>query len=249
MQKPAGEMSLIDHFKEFRTRIIFSLLVFFLSFFACYCFAAEIFQFLLEPLRDVSVGQTGGFQRRVIFTSPGEAFFTYLRLSFCCSLFISLPFFLVQIYLFLAPGLYKNERKTVFLLFFSTIFLFFLGGVFSFYLVLPSTLKFFLSFENLASNHDFLLPISLETKISDYLSFVQSLCFGFGAAFILPVILLMVIKAGLISAEALRRKRRYVIVVIFIIAAVLTPPDVISQVCLAAALMLLFELVILFAKK
>lgn len=240
----ANQMSLTAHFVELRNRLIFSLIFFCLSFGISYFFAKEIYQFLLGPFVEAAGGNSG---HRLIYTSPAEAFITYIKLAFYCALFVSLPIFFAEIYLFIAPGLYKHEKRNVAAIFFGTSFLFFLGGIFAFALVLPAALKFFLSFEVVRLGGD-VLPVSLETRISDYLSFVLSLIFGFGIAFILPVFLLILVKMKLISVDSLRRKRRYIIVFIFAISAILTPPDILSQIALALALMLLFELVILIGR-
>ena len=181
----------------------------------------------------------------MIYTSPGEAFTTYLKLSFSSSLFFSFPIFVTEIYLFLSPALYKNEKKNILLIFFFAPFLFLCGAIFAYFFILPATLEFFSSFEVKGSAADAIIAIQLETKISEYLSFVTKLLLGFGIAFQLPILLLFLIKVGFLSANDLRRKRRYWIVIIFILAAILTPPDVMSQISLASLLILLFEIVIL----
>jgi sec-independent protein translocase protein TatC len=156
-----------------------------------------------------------------------------------------MPIFITQIYLFLSPALYKNEKKNIFFLFFSSPFLFFCGAIFAFFLVLPQTLEFFASFEyhSIAAQSSF--TIQLETKISEYLNFVANLLFGFGIAFQLPILLLFLIKYDCLSTNDLRSKRKYWIVMIFILSAILTPPDVLSQISLAILLILFFEIVIL----
>lgn len=240
-----SEMTLGEHFSELRKRAIFSLLFFFASFLLCYFFAKEIYQFLLEPFIEISKNNQN---RKLIYTSPTEAFITYLKLSFYCGLFLSLPIFISEIYLFLSPALYKNEKKNIITIFLGTTFLFFCGAIFAFIFILPIALEFFASFENQGFREVGNFPIILETKISDYLNFVLSLIFGFGLAFILPILLLFLIKAGFLSVNDLRSKRRYCIVLIFILSAILTPPDVLSQASLAILLILLFEIVILIGK-
>jgi len=239
-----NQLTLQEHFKELRDRIIFCAIFFVLTFFICYFFSEKIYQFLLQPFIDISQNNQN---RRLIYTSPAEAFATYLKLSLSSALFFSAPIFITQIYLFLAPALYKNEKKNVLKIFFFAPFLFLCGAIFAYYFVLPATLKFFASFENqgLAAST---LPIQLETKISEYLSFVANLFFAFGVAFQLPILLLFLIRLDFLSVNDLKKRRRYWIVIIFVIAAVLTPPDVLSQVSLAIPMILLFEIALLIGK-
>lgn len=240
------KISIKEHFLELKLRILYCLIFLFVSFCITYFFANEIYQFLLQPL-------TQSFEnmrdRRMIYTSPGEGFATFLKVSFYSSLFISLPYFLIQLYIFLAPGLYKNERKVVKIFLFFIPVLFTIGAIFSYYILLPLTFKFLVGFEFLNTQNSSQIPIQIETKISEYLSFVKTIFFAFGISFQLPIFLLFLIKSGFISIRSLQKKRRFWIVGIFIIAAILTPPDVVSQVTLAVPLILLFEISILIAKK
>ena len=242
MKNENSLMTAKQHFAELRTRIIFWLFFFVTFFSLSYFFSQTIYNFLLQPFIDIS---ENNLNRKIIYTSPAEAFLTYLKLSFYSALFFSMPIFISQIYLFLSPALYKNEKKNIFFLFFSSPFLFFCGAVFAYYLVLPQALKFFASFEyqGLSSNTNF--TIQLETRISEYLNFVANLLFGFGIAFQLPILLLFLIKYDFLSTNDLRKKRKYWIVMIFILSAILTPPDVLSQISLAILLILFFEIVIL----
>ena len=235
-------MTLHQHLAEFRRRIIFCLIFFLAAFVICYFFSEKIYQFLLQPFLEISSQHQN---HRLIYTSPGEAFATYLKLSLSSSLFFSFPIFATEIYLFLSPALYKNEKKNILLIFFFAHFLFLCGAIFAYFFILPATLEFFSSFEVKGSAADAIIAIQLETKISEYLNFVTKLLLGFGIAFQLPILLLFLIKVGFLSANDLRRKRRYWIVIIFILAAILTPPDVMSQISLASLLILLFEIVIL----
>jgi len=236
-------MSLQKHLEEFRNRLIFSVIFFLIAFCACYFFAAEIYNFLLQPFSDFSSDHQN---RRLIYTSPAEAFTTYLKLSFYSSLFFSFPVFASQFYFFLAPGLYKNEKKNILMILFSSSFLFLFGALLAYYLILPLAIEFFASFEIKGSVTS--LPIQLEARISEYLNLVLNLLFGFGVAFQLPIFLLFLIRVGLLSVNDLKNKRRYWIVAIFIAAAVLTPPDILSQISLAIPMILLFEFVILIGK-
>ena len=231
-----------SHFKELRKRLIFCVIFFIAVFLSCFALSQELYQLLLKPilLHDIKVD-------RLIFTNPSEIFFTYIKISFLAAIFISLPIFLTQIYLFLCPGLYKNEKINILLIFIFSPLLFLLGALFSYFYIIPVALKFFMNFEisPLANNH---IPIQLEAKISEYFSFNTKLLFGFGLAFELPVILLILIKFNILSAKNLAKKRKYWILIIFIIAAILTPPDIISQISLALPMILLFELSLLIAK-
>jgi len=245
MIKKNSEMTIASHFSELKRRAIFSILFFLSSFIFCYLFSKEIYQFLLEPyIKSSDISQS----KKLIYTSPTEAFTTYLKLSFYSSLFFSFPIFFAEIYLFLAPALYKNEKKNILLTLFFSFFLFLFGAIFCYFFILPITLKFFLTFENHGSITNGVMPIILETKISEYLNFTINLLFGFGLAFLSPILLLFLIKNGLLKINDLKNKRRYWIVVIFILSAILTPPDVLSQFTLAILLIVLFEIVILIGK-
>jgi sec-independent protein translocase protein TatC len=240
-----NQMTLQEHLKELRHRVIFSAVFFVIIFFICYFSSEKIYQFLLQPFAEISQNNQN---RRLIYTGPTEAFMTYLKLSFSSALFFSFPIFAAEFYLFLAPALYKNEKKNVLLIFFFAPFLFLCGATFAYYFILPAAFQFFSSFEIQGLVDSSSLPIQLETKISEYLNFVTDLLFGFGIAFELPILLLFLIKLDFLSANDLRRKRRYWIVIIFIVAAVLTPPDILSQISLAIPMILLFEIAILIGK-
>jgi sec-independent protein translocase protein TatC len=239
-------MTLQEHFRELRLRIIFSVIFFVVTFFICYFFSEKIYQFLLQPFADISQNNQS---RRIIYTSPAEAFTTYLKLSLSSALFFSFPIFAAEFYLFLAPALYKNEKKNILLTFFFAPFLFLCGAIFAYYFILPTALQFFASFETQGFAATSILPLQLEIRVSEYLKFVTNFLFGFGVAFELPILLLFLIRVGFLSANDLRKKRRYWIVIIFLIAAVLTPPDILSQISLAIPMILLFEIAILLGKK
>lgn len=236
-------MTLQKHLEEMRVRLIFCVIFFLTAFCFCYFFSTELYNFLLQPFTDFSSEQQN---RRLIYTSPAEAFTTYLKLSFYSSLFLSFPIFATQFYFFLAPGLYKNEKKNILIILFSSSFLFSLGALIAYYFVLPLAIDFFSSFEIKGSATS--LPIHLEARISEYLRLVLNLLLGFGIAFQLPILLLFLIRVGLLSISDLKKKRRYFIVAIFLIAAVLTPPDILSQISLAIPMIILFEIVILVGK-
>jgi sec-independent protein translocase protein TatC len=175
----------------------------------------------------------------MIYTDLTEAFFTYLKVAFWAGFCISFPIVLSQIWMFVAPGLYKNERKAFLPYLIATPILFIIGAALVYFLVIPLAWKFFLSFE-VPGGHD-QLPIELQAKVSEYLSLIMTLIFAFGICFQLPVVLTLLARAGLIDSAFLKGKRKYAIVFVFILAAVLTPPDVISQFALAVPTLLLYE--------
>ncbi|MGQ0662096.1 MAG: twin-arginine translocase subunit TatC [Pseudomonadota bacterium] len=233
-------MPLLDHLVELRQRLIYSIVAFLICFLAAYFFSQAIFDFLTEPLKKVFEGQAG---RRMIFTAPTEAFFTYLKVAFFSAVFVSFPVVASQLWLFVAPGLYKQEKSAFLPFIAATPALFLLGAAFLYYLILPFALKFFTSFEVPAGEGG--MPIQLEAKMSEYLSLVMALILAFGVSFQLPVLLTLLAKVGILSAAALAAKRRYAIVGIVAFAGVVTPPDVFSQVSLAVPLYLLYEVSIL----
>ena len=182
----------------------------------------------------------------MIFTGLHEGFFTQVKVAFFVSISITFPLMLLQVWKFVAPGLYQNERKAVYPFLLATPVLFALGAAMVYYIVIPLAWDFFLSFE--VQGGDGALPIEVEPRISEYLSLVMRLMFAFGLSFELPVILLLMVRAGLMTADGLASKRKYAILLAFVAAAILTPPDVISQVLLAIPVILLYELSILGAR-
>jgi len=235
-------MPLLEHLVELRRRLFYSALAFILAFLVCYFFAPQIYGFLVEPLAKV-LAEKGG-ERRMIFTALTEAFFTYVKVAAYAALYISFPVLAGQIWAFVAPGLYKQEKRAFLPFLIATPVLFTMGAALVYYVVLPMTWKFFVGFETSAGDSGG-LPIQLEAKVSEYLSLILTMILAFGVAFQMPVLLTLLAKVGMISSETLRSKRRYAIVLNFIIAGVLTPPDLMSQLSLALPLLVLYELSIL----
>ena len=240
----ADSNSFTSHFIELRSRLLNSLIFIFVVFIISYFFAEQIYNFLVEPYADAV--REDSISRRLIFTALHETFITYIKVAFFSAIFLGSPVFLIQIYKFIAPGLYKNEKKAILPYLISTPILFLLGGLLVYYLVMPLAIKFFLSFESLGSNNN--LPIQLEAKVNEYLSLIMRLIFAFGISFQLPILLNLLARIGVVNSDYLKTRRRYVIVIIFAIAAILTPPDPITQVGLAIPLLLLYELSIFTVK-
>ena len=232
--------SLAEHFKELKLRLIYVIMVFFISFAAAYYYVEDIYRFLLEPL----MGQWLRQDRLMIYTNLAEIFFSYLKLSYYVALSITIPFFACQLYVFIAPGLYKNEKRAILPFFIATPILFALGAIFVYYMIFPMAWKFFLSFENFGS-----MPMKLEAKVSEYLTITINMILAFGIAFQMPVLLVLLAKIGIVNADSLKEKRKFAVVIIFILAAILTPPDAISQIGLAIPMLILYELSILVVKK
>ena len=236
--------SFTSHLVELRTRLLNSLIFIFVIFIVSYIFAEHIYNFLVDPYAN-AVKNTDG-SRRLIFTALHETFITYIKVAFFSAIFLGSPVLLIQIYKFIAPGLYNNEKKAILPYLISTPILFLLGGLLVYYLVMPLAIKFFLSFETLGSNTT--LPIQLEAKVNEYLSLIMRLIFAFGISFQLPILLNLLARIGVVNSDYLKTRRRYVIVIIFALAAILTPPDPITQVGLAIPLLLLYELSIFTVK-
>ena len=238
MYKDDKEGGFISHLTELRKRLINSFIFLIIFFIGCYFFAEHLYGFLVEPY--AKAVKDDGINRRLIFTALQETFLTYLKVSFFAAFFVTCPFILMQIWKFIAPGLYKHEKIAILPYLVLTPILFFLGGMLVYYLIMPLAIKFFLSFESSGLNTN--LPIQLEAKVNEYLSLIMKLIFAFGLSFQLPIILSLLARIGVVDSKFLKERRKYVVVIIFAAAAILTPPDPITQIGLAIPLLILYEL-------
>jgi sec-independent protein translocase protein TatC len=238
MIKPENEGGFISHLTELRKRLIHSFVFLFFFFIVCYFFSEYLYGFLVEPF--AKAVKENGLERRLIFTALQETFLTYIKVAFFSAFFITCPYILIQVWKFIAPGLYKHEKLAIIPYLILTPILFFLGGLLVYYLIMPLAIKFFLSFENSGLSTG--LPIQLEAKVNEYLSLIMKLIFAFGISFQLPVVLSLLARVGLIDSKFLKTRRKYVVVIIFAAAAILTPPDPITQIGLAIPLLILYEL-------
>tara|TARA_Y100000590_G_scaffold196581_2_gene223181 strand:- start:1290 stop:2054 length:765 start_codon:yes stop_codon:yes gene_type:complete len=239
-----NQASFTDHLVELRSRLLKSIVYLFIFFIVCYFFAENIYRFLVEPYANAV--KDDDVSRRLIFTALHETFITYLKVAFFTSIFVTSPIILTQIWKFIAPGLYKNEKKALLPYLVATPTLFLLGAMLVYYLVMPLAIKFFLSFETASEIGG--LPIQLEAKVNEYLSLIMRLIFAFGISFQLPVLLSLLARVGFIDSEYLKKRRKYVVIIIFVVAAILTPPDPITQIGLGIPLLILYELSILSVK-
>ncbi|HEX2449425.1 MAG TPA: twin-arginine translocase subunit TatC [Methyloceanibacter sp.] len=238
----ASKAPLMEHLIELRRRLMWSLLAIFLAFLVCFWFAKPIYNLLLWPYR-LAVG--GDAPIEMIYTAPQEFFFTQVKLALFGAIFIAFPVIASQIWMFVAPGLYRNERKAFLPFLIATPILFLLGAAVVYFIAMPLAMKFFLSMQQTGDTQ---VQIHLTARVSEYLSLIMALILGFGICFQLPVLLTLLARAGLITSDGLKRYRRHAILGVFIVAAVLTPPDPISQISLALPTILLYELSIYAVK-
>jgi sec-independent protein translocase protein TatC len=229
------KLPLTVHLQELRKRLILSFIAVGGGFALCYTFAEKIFDILAAPLLEM-MPQGGS----LIFTSVAEAFFTYMKVAFIAGLILASPFVLYQIWAFVAPGLYRHEKKYVVPFVLAGSFFFALGIFFGYYVALPIGFKFLLGFAT-----DFIKPLP---SMKEYLSFTIKFLLAFGLVFEFPVVLVLLARIGVVDARTLARQRKYAILLIFVFAAILTPPDIVSQVIVALPMIGLYELSILLSK-
>jgi sec-independent protein translocase protein TatC len=237
-------MPLLDHLMELRTRLLISIVCLIVAFLGCMAVAEPIFNWLVQPLHK-AMQDAGGSTNRLIFTQLTEGFLTRVRVALFAGGMLTFPIFATQMWRFIAPGLYRHEKRALVPFLLASPILFFFGAGMVYYFIMPMAWKFLLGFQ--VQGGDGVMPVQLEQRVGEYLSLVMQLMFAFGLAFQFPVLLVLMAKVGIISAKALREKRRYAIVGVFIFAAVVTPPDVFSQVGLAIPMLVLYELSIIGA--
>jgi sec-independent protein translocase protein TatC len=238
---------LIEHLIELRQRLIWSLAGFFVAFLFCFYFAKEIFNLLVIPF--LWATEWAGLDTDkvdLIYTAPQEFFFTQIKIAMFGGLVLAFPVIAAQIYKFVAPGLYRNERRAFLPFLVASPILFLIGGALVYFFFTPMVMWFFLSMQQVGPDNE--IQISLLPRVSEYLSLIMTLIFSFGLVFQLPVVTTLMARVDLISSAALVDKRKYAIVIAFVVAAILTPPDPVSQIGLALPTVLLYEVSIWLAR-
>ncbi len=244
LEAEGGKMPLLEHLIELRQRLLYSCIGLLAAFLVCFYFAQPLFAFLADPLLEVLEDQ--GQDRKLIYTHLLEVFITDIKVAFFFGAFFSCPIFLTQFWLFVAPGLYKNEKTALAPFLVCSPILFFLGGALVYFIIMPLAWEFFAALT--ASGNDESMTIELLPKVNEYFSLVMTLIFVFGLCFQLPIVMTLLAKVGLATSKGMARKRKYAIVGVFIVAAIFTPPDPISQISLAVPIVILYEVSIYMAK-
>ncbi|QDH25376.1 twin-arginine translocase subunit TatC [Neokomagataea tanensis] len=238
-------MPLLEHIVELRRRLIWSIATFVVAFGLCYHFAGDIYRFLAAPLGDVM--RQNGEQPHLIYTALYEAFFTYIRVALFGATFLSFPMIAIQAWIFIAPGLYKSEKRAFAPFLVATPVMFVIGAALAYYVVFPFAWKFFVSFQTNAPGSEG-MQIELQAKVSEYLTLVTKMILAFGICFELPVVLTLLARVGLVSTAQLKKFRRYAVVASFAVAAIIAPPDAITMLSLAVPLVALYEVSIITAR-
>ncbi len=238
---------LMEHLIELRRRLMWSIGGFFVAFLFCFFFAKQLFNLLVIPFKWAT--QWAGLDPHkveLIYTAPQEFFFTQVKLAMFGGMVIAFPLIATQIYKFIAPGLYKNERNAFLPFLIASPILFLMGASLVYFFFTPMVMWFFLAMQQAGTDDQ--VQISLLPKVSEYLSLIMTLIFSFGLVFQLPVVTSLMTRVGMLSSEALVEKRKWAIVIAFVVAAILTPPDPISQIGLAVPTILLYEVSIWSAR-
>ncbi|HEY1614417.1 MAG TPA: twin-arginine translocase subunit TatC [Rhizomicrobium sp.] len=233
----ATKAPLLDHLIELRRRLVIAIVTFVACFVVCFFFAKPIYAFLTAPLAHALAGQPN---HHLIYTALYETFFTYVKVGMFAGLCLSFPVVAAQLWLFIAPGLYRHERNAFLPFLAATPVLFLTGAAFVYYVMLPFAIRFFVGYETPGGPNS--LGIQLQAKVSDYLDFVTTLIFAFGLCFQLPVLLALLGRVGIVSSAQLRSMRRYAWLGIVALAAVVTPPDALSMISLVVPLVFLYEI-------
>ena len=237
------ELPLIDHLNELRSRIIQSALFYLVAFILCYSFKDEIYNMITYPLTSV-IRKSGLNNIQIIYTKLTENFTSTLSIVLSTATFISIPFWAIEVWLFITPALYRKERLSLFPYIVISPILFLCGVLFCYFIVLPQAFDFFINFGTDGRTQ----PLLLQTKITEYINLTTSLLNAFGICFLTPVFLILSVRWGLINRTTLQKNRKYAIVLIFLFSALLTPPDIFSQIILAIPLLLMYEISILLSR-